>query len=693
MKESKLIGKTLGLVLVFGLLLTGCPQPTDDASFIPVKEITDVPDMAELGTPLPLSGTVIPEDATNQTVVWSVKTQGTTGATLSDGNKLNSTAAGTVTVTATITNGKAEGTAFIQDFLITVSDKVVRPRANPPAGPVASGTTVTLTTSTSGAAIYYATDGSDPTATSTRYTSPITITAAITIKAIAVKVDMTNSDVLTAAYTISSGGDTKAATPRADPPAGLVASGTTVTLTTSTSGAAIYYATDGSEPTATSTRYASPITITAAITIKAIAVKADMTNSDVLTAAYTITEPAPIPANKSALISAITAAQTNISSVTVSINGAEVDFADRWVTQAAKDAYQATITAAQGVSSNESATQAQVDSAVADLTAATTTFNSANQYGLGPNTWTVASGIPAGATINKVAYGNGIFVAVGRNGSNAAYAAWSTEGENWFEAADYTAFGTENMHVSFQNDLFIAYGGSRGNNHWATSGDGRSWTTIGDPATNFNAKGGVSANGYYLIGGSGGRIAYSNGDMSTWTILERETTTFIGSDSLTFINALAFGNGRIVAGGGNGHTAWATDPAGIWTPTSITETIFDNGFINAMIFAEGRFVAVGGRDSGTGKAAYSTDGVNWTQTGAIQIGNGVMVTSIGYGNGVFVLADTRGNASYSTNGITWTLIANNRFSSDTTAIEAVCYGNGRFVIAGGGGRIAYSTRR
>lgn len=64
-------------------------------------------------------------------------------------------------------------------------------------------------------------------------------------------------------------------------------SGTTATISCSTSGATIYYTTNDNTPTTSSTQYSSPITLSGACTIKAIAVKSGMTNSAVASQSYT----------------------------------------------------------------------------------------------------------------------------------------------------------------------------------------------------------------------------------------------------------------------------------------------------------------------------------------------------------------------------------------------------------------------
>jgi endo-1,4-beta-xylanase len=89
-------------------------------SFIPVIGITGTPTAATAGTPLTLTGAVNPSNSTSNAITWSVKSAGTTGATV-NGNILNTTAAGTATITATIANGNTATTPYTQDFNITVT--------------------------------------------------------------------------------------------------------------------------------------------------------------------------------------------------------------------------------------------------------------------------------------------------------------------------------------------------------------------------------------------------------------------------------------------------------------------------------------------------------------------------------------------------------------------------------------------
>ena len=82
-----------------------------------------------------------------------------------------------------------------------VVETVKTPTFNPAAGEVEEGTVVTIASETEGATIYYTTDGTTPTTASTKGNT-VTVTEDVTIKAIAVKEGMNNSEVATAEYTV-----------------------------------------------------------------------------------------------------------------------------------------------------------------------------------------------------------------------------------------------------------------------------------------------------------------------------------------------------------------------------------------------------------------------------------------------------------------------------------------------------------
>jgi len=166
------------------------------------------------------------------------------------------------------------------------------PTFSPAGGTYSTTQTVTISDATSGASIFYTTDGSTPTTASTHYTAPITVSASQTIKAIATAAGLPNSYVGAASYTI---GSFQAATPTFSPASGTYSSGQPVTISDSTSGATIYYTTNGSTPTTSSAQYTAPIVVTSTQTIKAIAAASGFSNSAVASATYTISANAVPP--------------------------------------------------------------------------------------------------------------------------------------------------------------------------------------------------------------------------------------------------------------------------------------------------------------------------------------------------------------------------------------------------------------
>ena len=149
------------------------------------------------------------------------------------------------------------------------------------------GKSVTLSSDTQGAAIYYTLNGSMPTASSTPYSAPITVNDTTKLRAIAVSSNFSDSTILE--YTVKV---PQLATPTASIASGLnsgnlVSSGSQIKLS-SVTGATVYYTLDGSEPTTSGKIYSSPITLTQDATIKAIAVAPGFKQSVIAVAPYRI---------------------------------------------------------------------------------------------------------------------------------------------------------------------------------------------------------------------------------------------------------------------------------------------------------------------------------------------------------------------------------------------------------------------
>ena len=179
-------------------------------------------------------------------------------------------------------------------FVSTNGQATTAPLFSPAAGTYLGTQTVTITDPTSGSSIFYTLDGTPPATTAggskVAYTGPITVTATETIKAIAIAPGYTTSTVSSALYTIES----QVAAPSFTPAPGTYPTSQTVTISTSSAGATIYYTTNGTTPTRSSTEYTAAIPVSSTTTIQAIAVASGFFDSAVSSATYTISaRPSP----------------------------------------------------------------------------------------------------------------------------------------------------------------------------------------------------------------------------------------------------------------------------------------------------------------------------------------------------------------------------------------------------------------
>ncbi len=248
--------------------------------------LTSTPVLSPAGGTFTSAQTVTISDNTSGAVIYYTTngTVPTTGSTVYSG-PIAVSSSETISAIAGAT-GYTTSTVATATYNITLPTAAA-PMFSPGAGPYPSTQTVTISDATAGAVIYYTTDGSAPTASSNKYTGPVTVSSSETLSAIALASGYANSAVGSAAYLIAQ----TAASPTFSPVPGSFTSAQTVTITDTTPGAVVYYTTDGSVPSAGSTKYSGPITVSGTETINAIAVASGYTSSSIATAAYNISLP------------------------------------------------------------------------------------------------------------------------------------------------------------------------------------------------------------------------------------------------------------------------------------------------------------------------------------------------------------------------------------------------------------------
>lgn len=242
-------------------------------------------------------------------------------------------------------------------------------------------------------------------------------------------------------------------------------------------------------------------------------------------------------------------------------------------------------------------------------------------------TWNLAT-VPFTAPWNCITYGNGMFVALG-----ATRSIYSYNGKDWYIGTTFTTTKTWRS-VTFDGTKFVAIVADRNDTMFAKSTDGITWTLY--------------------------------------------STTGVPTDSYRY--SIHFDSGIFVLTGQK-YIMRSTD--------GVNWSTMNSPVISESIYADGKWVAVGYEPNINNEyIAYSSNnGNSWTK--APTSTNLLSLTSIAYGNGMFVVipADEIVNGSYvkpdsllySTDGMNWTEY---KFSDTRETWTDIIYANGVFIVIG-----------
>jgi Legume lectin domain/Chitobiase/beta-hexosaminidase C-terminal domain len=271
-------------------------------------------DSSQWGSPGPGPGPAVLHaiDATNvSSELWN----STQAQTPSNRDKAGNAVKFTV---PTIANGKVyvptASEVDVYGLLIQIATPQISPASETfcTAASCTGPVSVSITDATSGASIYYTTDGSLPSpgsGTTKLYTAPFTVSTTTTVNAIAT-LSGSNSLVATATYTLQ-----PVTMPTISPASQTFCTAAgcsgpvSVSISDTTNGAAIYYTTDGSTPNPNNVapgtptqQYTAPFTVSTTSTVNAIATLSGYANSAMASATYTlqpVTTPTITPGSES----------------------------------------------------------------------------------------------------------------------------------------------------------------------------------------------------------------------------------------------------------------------------------------------------------------------------------------------------------------------------------------------------------
>lgn len=234
---------------------------------------------------------------------------------------------------------------------------------------------------------------------------------------------------------------------------------------------------------------------------------------------------------------------------------------------------------------------------------------------------------------NDIAYGNGVYVAVGNLGK-----AWSsTDGINWTERSTGALY--EYLAVHYDGTRFVAVGRNQGR---MVSSDGITWDFMETGTDLMTLNDIVYVNPHYVAVGNAGQVMVyadplSSGTSYAITDAANLAAVAIGPHSLLGRVVVAIGADGEIYHSQNGGISWTEAVSGT------TEDLFDIIWSDDLFL----FVAVGAN----GTILSSIDGFSWED----QSIPGTSIRSIAWDGTRFIATGDNSTVFSSTDGINWSM--------------------------------------
>lgn len=230
--------------------------------------------------------------------------------------------------------------------------------------------------------------------------------------------------------------------------------------------------------------------------------------------------------------------------------------------------------------------------------------------------WQGQDGLSKG--MNDITFGNGLFVSITEFGIIDSFrVATTSDGITWTlrEVPQLNAW----VSITFGNNVYVAVS-RNGTNRVITSDDGITWTAR-NAAENNEWRSITFGNGLFVaVSSNGTNRVMTSSDGITWTARS--------SSQQNSWRSVTYGNGLYVAVSSDGNNRVMTSPDGIiWTARNITSKDW-----RVVTFGNGLFVCLESIVSQTASFGYSKDGINW-ETGTTSQGG--LWSKLFFSNGKF----------------------------------------------------------